>query len=542
MHIKRIEIKNWLGIKELLFSPGKINKVSGDSGTGKTSLVEALEKMFTNKNRRTEVITHGEQEAELFVELDDGLQATKKIRTEKTPYLKVKHDSKAVASTESFLRKLVNGEIFRPIEFVHKDVKQQTEIILNMLQIDWTVEEIKTWFGEMPEVDYHLHILQILKQIEDAYYAERTSVNSEVNLLKANIEGIKKDLPPNYNGEEWQSVNLQALYNKLSAAEESNRNLLEAQSVIDGLSLRIDDIKRRTSYAADETKLEYNRQRDSLKSSISRIEENVQREKKNIDDTDRLITECNLYLDNELEQAIERLKLQYQAKKQLKREEIQLASEQSRVFISEYREQVAEKRTTLSNIDEHERKDLEKITDHESNLIATENAKSGNAQTIIDTVEWTDPVPLKSAADEAAGMKEYLREWERMNDTIREKLAPKEARSAALTSKIEKARSLPKELLKSAALPVEGLSVDAQGNIRINGTLIDGLSEGEALEFAFKLAKAQAGELKVICVDGWQNLGSRQQEIIEAAKSDEYQYFVLETVEGEPLNIESVEG
>ncbi|MNW59291.1 hypothetical protein D3C74_372010 [compost metagenome] len=224
------------------------------------------------------------------------------------------------------------------------------------------------------------------------------------------------------------------------------------------------------------------------------------------------------------------------------REEIQSASEQSRVLIAEYREQIAEKKTTLANIDEHERKDLEKITDHESSLIAAENEKSGNAQEVISTVVYIDPTPLKSAADEAANMKEYLREWERMNDIIREKLTPKQERSSELTSKIQIARELPKELLKTAALPVEGLTVDEQGRIRINDTLIDGLSEGEALEFAFKLAKAQAGDLKVICVDGWQNLGSRQKEIIEAAKTDEYQYFVLETVEGEELNIEVMEG
>ncbi|MNO64375.1 DNA replication and repair protein RecF [compost metagenome] len=542
MHIKKIEIKNWLGIKELLFSPGKINKVSGDSGSGKTSLVEALEKVFTNKSRRTEVIRHDAEEAELFVELDDGLQTTRKIRSDKADYLKVKHDSKAVSSTEAFLRKLINGDIFRPIEFIQKSDKEKTEIILNMLQISWTVDDIKTWFGEVPEADYQLHILQILKQIETGYYSERESINREINLLRANIEGIKRDLPPHYDGEEWRSVNLQELYNQLSDAEASNKRLEEAKSLIDGLSIRIDDIKQRSSIATESKKMDYQRERDTLSDTIRRLNDKIEAEQISVDDADRRIQESNMKLDNELEQALERLKLQYAAKKQTIREEIQSSTEQSKIFIAEYREQVAEKKATLANIDEHERKDLEKITDHESSLIAAENEKSGNAQEVISTVVYIDPTPLKSAADEAANMKEYLREWERMNDIIREKLTPKQERSSELTSKIQIARELPKELLKTAALPVEGLTVDEQGRIRINDTLIDGLSEGEALEFAFKLAKAQAGDLKVICVDGWQNLGSRQKEIIEAAKTDEYQYFVLETVEGEELNIEVMEG
>lgn len=542
MHIKKIEIKNWLGIKELLFSPGKMNKVSGDSGTGKTSFIEALEKIFTNKNRRTEVIRHDAGEAELFVELDDGLQTTRKIRSEKADYLKVKHESKAVSSTEAFLRKLINGDIFRPIEFVQKNAKEQTEIILNMLQIDWTVDDIKAWFGEVPEADYQLHILQILKQIETGYYAERESINREINLLRANIEGIKRDLPSNYDGEEWREVNLQELYKKLSDAEESNKRLEEAQTLIDGLSLRIDDIKRRMANASEEKRLDYSRQRDMLKSSITRLEDHIQREQAHVDDADQRVMEVSARLDHELEQAIERLKLQYQAKKQAAREEIQMASEQSRVFIAEYKEQIAEKRATLGSLDEHERKDLEKITDQEANLIASEQAKTGNAQEVVANTVWVDTAPLKEAADHAASMKEYLREWERMNDIIREKLPPKEERSVELTSKIKRARELPKELLKTAALPVDGLSVDEQGRIRIHDTLIDGLSEGESLEFAFKLAKAQAGPLKVICVDGWQNLGSKQRDIIEVAKTDDYQYFVLETVDGQDLNIEIVEG
>lgn len=542
MHIKRIEIKDWIGIKELLFSPGKINKVSGDSGTGKTSVVEALEKAFTNQNRRTEVIRHDSDEAELHVEMDDGLQVTRKVRSGKADYLKVKHDSKAVSSTETFLRKLINGEIFRPIEFVQKQPKEQTEIILNMLSIEWTVDDIKKWFGEVPEADYSMHILHILKQIETVYFAERESINREINLLRANIEGIKRDLPPNYNGEEWRNVNLQSLYKKLSDAEESNKRLKDAQSIIESLSIRIEDIKQRAMNATEAKKLDYQRQRDSFADTIRRLEDRIEQEQSKVDDADRRILDENSRLDNELENAIERLKLQYQAKKQAAREEIQHATELSRVSIGEYREQIVEKKSVLASIDEHEKKDMEKITDHESNLIKTENEKSGNAQQVIETTPFIDTSTLQQAADEAARMKEYLREWERMNDIIREKLTPKEERSAQLTAKIKTARDLPKELLKTASLPVEGLSVDEQGRIRINDTLIDGLSEGEALEFAFKLAKAQAGPLKVICVDGWQNLGSRQQDIISAAKSDDYQYFVLETVEGQDLNIEIVEG
>ncbi|AIQ69503.1 ATP-binding protein [Paenibacillus graminis] len=542
LHIKRIEIKDWLGIKELNVSPGKINKVDGDSGAGKTSLIEGLEKALTNNSRRTEVISHGQEEAELFVELTDGLQITRKVRAEKADYLKVKHDSKAVNSTEGFLRKLINGEIFRPIEFVQKDVKEQTKIILNMLQIDWTVEDIKSWFGEMPEADYQLHILQILQQIESAYFEERSSINREINLLRANIEGIKRDLPPNYDGEIWRGVNLQELYRKLSNAEDANKRLEEAQRLVDSLALRMDDIRQRAATVREGKRLEYKRQRDSLHTSISVIIRTIEDEQAKIDAVDRRISDEHIRLDNQLQQEIERLKAQFTAKKQVAKDTIQQEADQSRAFISEYQSQLSEAGTKLGNVEALERKDIERIDEYEQQQIELEQTKTGNAQQVVAETEWSDPAPLKAAADEATQMKEFLREWERMNDIIREKLAPKEARAADLTAKIEKARELPKELLKTAALPVDGLTVDDKGRIRINDTLIDGLSEGEALDFAFKLAKAQSGPLKVICIDGYQNLGSKQQEILESAQHDDYQYFLLSTVKGKDLEIETLEG
>ena len=149
--------------------------------------------------------------------------------------------------------------------------------------------------------------------------------------------------------------------------------------------------------------------------------------------------------------------------------------------------------------------------------------------------------PLRKAADEVANMQSYLRDFDLMSSMIREKLAPKEELSKTLTARIEKGREMPKELLKIAALPIPGIAVDANGLIRIGETLIDGLSEGEKLELAFRVAKAQAGELKLICLDGWNKINPKDREWIEREISeDEYQYIILETTDND-LNVK-IEG
>lgn len=541
MRITRIDIKNFLGISELSHDLGKVNLIKGDSGKNKTSFIEAIEKLFTNTNRRTEIVKHGEKEAIIFAELDDGMSVERKVRTEQADYLKVKHESKGVESTERYIRKFINGDIFRPIEFVKKEAPEQAKIILNMLDIPWTAEDIKSWFGEVPEADYQKHILQILKEIEGKYYKERESVNREISLLKANIEGIKKDLPANYDGNQWKDLNLQELYKAVTEAEENNKKLDIAENFINRLKEQLQSIEQTAENDKESKRLLYQRQRDSLKNSIQDLIVKSETEQALVNDADRRISESNVRLDIELEQAIERLKTQYATKKQLAKEEILSEVEQAKTTIQEYQTMKATKETQLSNIDVLEKKDLELIEQDRLSKIETENTKAGNAHKIIETISKIEVEPLKEKANEAAKMKEFLREWERMNDIIREKISPKEQRSNDLTTKIQKARELPQELLKTASLPVEGLEVDDQGRIRINGTLLDGLSEGEALDFAFRLAKAQAGELKVICIDGWQNLGSKAKAILEEAATDDFQYFLLETLEDAPFEIETME-
>jgi len=542
MKIVRIAIKNWLGIDELQHDLGKVNKIKGDSGKGKTSLIEAIEKLFTNTNRRTEVVKHGENEARLFVELEDGMSVERKIRTEQADYLKVKHDSKGVSSTEGFLRKFINGDIFRPIEFINKDPKEQARIILNMLEIPWDLENIKAWFGEVPEADYSVHILQILKQIENSYYKERESVNREINLLKYNIEGIKKDLPASYDGNQWKELNLSELFKAVTDAEENNKKFDVATSFISKLNEQLQSINQVAENEKESKVLLYQRQRDSLSKTIQAMETNIKTEQFRVNDADRLISEENIRLDNELQMAIERLKMQYVTKKQLAKDNIMQDVEQSKITIQEFEKSKAESETKLLNIDELEKKDLQIIEQDKQAKIEHENIKAGNAQKILDSMQQIEVKPLKDTANEATKMKEYLREWERMNDIIRDKMSPKEARSADLTSKIEIARKQPQELLKTASLPVDGLEVDELGRIRINGVLLDGLSEGESIDFALRLAKAQAGDLKVICIDGWQKLGEKMhQRIMDEAKEDEFQYFITETIPGEEFEISTVE-
>jgi exonuclease SbcC len=119
-----------------------------------------------------------------------------------------------VPQSEAYLRKLINGDIFRPLEFVKKSPEEQAKITLNMLEIPWNMDSIKTWFGEIPTVNYEAHILVVLKQIEDFYYKQREAINREIKVLEAQVKGIKDELPAKYDGEYWKTQKVQDYYDQ----------------------------------------------------------------------------------------------------------------------------------------------------------------------------------------------------------------------------------------------------------------------------------------------------------------------------------------
>ena len=166
--------------------------------------------------------------------------------------------------------------------------------------------------------------------------------------------------------------------------------------------------------------------------------------------------------------------------------------------------------------------------------IEKEELKLGKAADYLKNNVPVDIGPLQKQADEVAEMQSYLRQWDMMLDIRDNKMANKERYSALLTERIVKSRELPGDLLKKAKMPIEGISVDSNGLIRINNTLIDGLSDGEKLELAMRIARAQAGELKVICIDKFESLNpAAQAKLLEEMSSDEYQYFVTSTMSDE---------
>ena len=536
MKIKALEIKNFVGIDELQWNPSTgFNVLEGVKGSGKSSVLEGIEKAFSNVNRRTEVVRHGENEATLYISTDTGLEIDRRIRTDKADYLKLRQEGEGINSTEKELRKFINGDIFRPLDFINMQIDKQTAIILNMIEINWRMEDIQAWFGkEVLGINYDKHILQILKDIETKFYKEREEINRQVAQLKVQVDMIKKGLPDNYDGEEWREKNLQEYYNKITEAQKVNGFIDQAKALIDGFETKVAAINSDAESQKSKVNMKYKDLKQDCKDIIESSKVKIDKSKELIQGSDEAVKIQHQILDNQMEKEYQQLLEKYRVLKSDAEKCVNNDVNEQKDLIQLNETKIATKETELTSLDEKEEIEIGNIIIATTEKISNEKIRIENAEKYINENTIIDINPLQTQADELANMQSYLREFDKMQDIINGQLADKQKFSSELTTNIETARNKPSDLLKTHKLPIDGISVDENGNIRIDGILLDGLSEGEKFETAFKIALQRMGELKVICLDGFEKLNESEQiKVKQICEDNDIQAFVTITKDTE---------
>ena len=109
-------------------------------------------------------------------------------------------------------------------------------------------------------------------------------------------------------------------------------------------------------------------------------------------------------------------------------------------------------------------------------------------------------------------MIKHLNEYNRMK-TMQTELENLTTASEGLTDKIELARNLPGEILKTATIPVAGLTVE-NGIPLINSLPVSNLSEGEQLNLCVDVAISKPNALQIILIDGAEKLSDKNRELL----------------------------
>ncbi len=473
MNITKIKIKNLFGIKEYEAN-GSSLELSGRNGTGKSSVLDAIKYALTNRSDREYIVYKGETEGEIIVETDNGLAIDRKVRTDKAPYKSVKRNGLEVGSPEAFLKELFTPLQLNPVEFMGMDKKQQNAIILDMIEYPWNMQKIKEWFGEIPAwVSYDQNILCVLNDIQ-----------AENGDYYQNRRNIDRDIR-----------------NKKAFIKEIAESIPEGYDAEKWEHESAGDIYRQIERLQKENQMIEKAQhlKESRDSKVRGFEADREID---ISALDREISNRANQIDKSIASLNEQIRA-YEAEKE------QLAAKKAdklEVIEQTYKANVARFDAEVAEYEEYAGKELNDVSE------------------------------LQEQARTIEEMQSHINEYKRML-RLQDEVEEMRVQSQALTDKIEKARTLPGEILANCTIPIEGLTVE-NGIPLINGLPVSNLSEGEKLDLCIDVALQNPNGLNIILIDGVEKLATDLREnLYRKCKTKGLQFIATRTTDEPDLTV-----
>lgn len=473
MKTTKIKIRNLFGISETELDGSSI-EITGKKGTGKTSVIDAIRYALTNSSDRDYIVKSGETEGEIIIETDSGLSINRKKRTDKADYKTIKEFGKEVAKPQEFLNEIFTPLQLDPVAFTQMSRQDQNRIILDLIEFNWDVNWIKEKFGEIPQgVDYQQNILQVLNDIQ-----------SEKGNYFQERQDVNRDIR-----------NKQAMINDVAKDIPQNYQVEYWSSFNLGEKFKeLETIRNENSIIerAKQFKESYENKLRGIEAerdiSIAAEEKAIASEKQN------------------LLSSIERMKA-----------EISAAEDKIKSLSSKLEDKVTIAKANYENA-------LTKLNSD----VEVANKYSGK--------EITDTTKLASEIENAEAMKKHLNEYARMR-TYQKEVESLSATSEEYTRKIELARELPSEILKTATLPIDGLEVK-DGIPLINGLPVSNLSDGEKLDLCVDVAISKKNNLQIIMIDGAERLDDvSRTALYEKCKSKGLQLIATRTTNSNELEV-----
>lgn len=473
MKITKIKIKNLFGIKETELD-GRSVEFLGKNGTGKSSIIDSIRLALTNNSNRDLIVRQGEEEGEVLIETDTSLSILRKKRSNQSDYKSVKQDNKVVMSPEKYLSEIFTPLQLNPIEFTQMSKQEQNKVILNLIEFSWDMKYIEDKFAEIPRgVNYDQHILKVLEEIQ-----------SDKGGFYQKRQEINREI--RYKMDACSKIS-QTLPTKYNADKWGNFPFADKYELLNNNKDMNSKIERAKTYATA-----YNARLTEAKANRDSA---IQLEKDLIADE-----------KTELVKRIARLKAEI------------TASEEK---ILKLDDKILDK-TKIAEVEYSSA--IEKIKSN--NKIAEEYS----SKTVVDTLELEEEINL------AQEMAKHLNEYTRMK-TQQAEIEEWREQADKLTEKIELARTLPSEILKTAIIPLDNLTVE-NGVPLIDGLPISNLSTGEQLDLCIDVALSKPGNLKILLIDEISVLDSEsRQHIYDKCKANGLQFIATRPSDSEELEV-----
>ena len=471
MKTSKITIKSLFGISEQQINGNSI-EITGQKGAGKTSVLDAIRYCLTNRSNRDWIIKEGENEGEIIVETESGLTIDRKARTNKADSININENGNRITKPETFLKSIITPLQLNPVEFTQMTKQEQNRAILDLIDFKWDMNWIKEQFGEIPQgVDYEQNILQILNDIQSENGVYFQS-RQDINREIRNKKAFVEDIAKDIPSD-------------YQAEKWKNYDLSSKYEELMKIRDRNNKIERARAF------------KDSYDNKLRGIEATREME---ISGAEKVIANEK---DN-LNSTIARLKAEIKA--------------------------CEDKLLTIDD----KLQDKVKIANSNYDVAKAKlDSDIGVAEQFI-SLPITPVDDLQNEINEAEKMMKHLNEYFRMN-SMQSEIAELKEVSEAYTEKIELARELPGEILETATLPVEGLTVK-DGIPLINGLPISNRSDGELLELCVDIAIHNPSGLQIILIDGAEKLDDiSRKKLYEKCKDKGLQFIATRTTNDSEL-------
>lgn len=281
MKVAKIHINNILGITELQLTPAGFTEISGPNGTGKTSVLAAIQAALGSGHDAT-LLRKGEDKGEVVLVLDNGDQIRKRVTAAKSTTEVTQGGVKTTKPAEA-IRSLTDMLSINPVDFLRAPKKDRVRVLLETMPLEADTELLQRISGIPVQAQPGIHALDVINQVRKTVYDDRTGTNRAITEKEATINQMSlalPDAPAGVNGTEDEII---AVISTETAAKDAE--LQRIQTKLDSIKVEsqavLDKIRAEAQAKIDAIKEEASKAADAEKASLADIENKagIQREK-----------------------------------------------------------------------------------------------------------------------------------------------------------------------------------------------------------------------------------------------------------------------
>ena len=214
LRITALEIRNLWGVSEAIIKPGSRNIIRGANGTGKTSLLKAIELALGGGSLGQYKRLGAEGEPELVLEISGPSDSIRIEREGDKPPKVLRRGGQSAAyekvpAPATFLRGLFDTKGANPFTFLGASDNDRAQLLLEALDLEMDEGRLAATLGDDADlaasIPSNLHPLIRLALTHDAIYSARRGCNVERDAKHKAAEQLKRSVPaertPDLSGE-----------------------------------------------------------------------------------------------------------------------------------------------------------------------------------------------------------------------------------------------------------------------------------------------------------------------------------------------------